>query len=140
MVNLDTTLDDRNGPVVLGLDDGIREVTPGVKSGYIGIGVGVDEDITMPVTYVLKQNYPNPFNPETNIDLFLPKEQDVSLTVFNLLGQQVRTLVNSRLPAGEHTVLWDGKNDNGASSPSGIYFYRLYTPEFSQTNKMVMLR
>ncbi len=140
MVILDTTRDDRNGSVVLGLSDGIREVTPGVKAGYLGIGVGVEDDINVPVTYVLKQNYPNPFNPETNIEFSLPKEQDVSLTVFNLLGQQVRTLVNSRLASGDHTITWDGKNDNGVGVPSGIYFYRLYTPEFAQTNKMVMLR
>jgi hypothetical protein len=142
LVTLDTCWDDRNGSVCFGLIGGLVQVNPAFQRGFMSIGVvGVDEnEVSIPVEYALEQNYPNPFNPETNIEFSLPKEQDVSVSVFNLLGQQVRTLVNSRMAAGNHTVRWDGKNDNGANVPSGIYFYKMYTPEFSKTNKMVMVR
>jgi hypothetical protein len=141
LVVLDTTWDDRSGSVILGLSDGTSEITPGFKGGFLGIGVGVDDDnISRPLQFSLSQNYPNPFNPETNIEFSLPSEQNVNLMVFNLLGQQVRTLVNSSLGVGTHTVIWDGKNDDGINVPSGIYFYKMFTPEFSQTNKMVMVR
>jgi len=142
LVVLDTVFDSRSGSCILGLKDGRTEITPAVQRGFISIGVvGVDPTNTeIPTEFALNQNYPNPFNPETNISFSLPKEQNVSLVVFNLLGQQVRTLVNTSLSAGIHTSTWDGRNDEGANVPSGIYFYRLNTSEFSQTNKMVMVR
>jgi len=142
LISLDTCYDVRNGPITFGLIDGISQITPGFQRGFISTGVvGVDEGgAPIPAQYVLRQNYPNPFNPETNIEFSLPSEQQVSLGVFNLLGQQVRTLVDAKLEAGTHAAHWDGRNDNGASVPSGVYFYRLYTPEFSQTNKMVLVR
>jgi hypothetical protein len=141
LVVLDTTWDDRNGSAVYGLADGTSEITPGFKRGFLGYGVGVDGDvISRPQEFSLNQNYPNPFNPETNIEFNLPTAQNVNLMVFNLLGQQVRTLVNGTLGAGTHSVIWNGKNDDGANVPSGIYFYKMVTPEFSQTNKMALVR
>lgn len=141
LVVLDTIWDDRNGSAVYGLADGVSEITPGFKRGFIGIGVGVDgEVINTPESFSLSQNYPNPFNPETNIEFNLPSAQNVNLMVFNLLGQHVSTLVSGTLEAGTHTVTWNGKNDDGINVPSGIYFYKMITPEFSQTNKMVMVR
>jgi len=141
LVVLDTTWDDRNGSAVYGLANGVSEITPGFHRGFIGIGVGVDgEVINTPQAFSLNQNYPNPFNPETNIEFNLPSEQNVTLMVFNLLGQQVRTLVNGTMGAGTHSVIWDGRNDDGVNVPSGIYFYKMITPEFSQTNKMALIR
>ncbi|OGC89807.1 MAG: hypothetical protein A2W25_02890 [candidate division Zixibacteria bacterium RBG_16_53_22] len=142
LIVLDTTWDDRSGSVAFTNELGEIEITPGVQRGFMSTGVvGADEPATqIPAEFALMQNYPNPFNPETNIEFMLPKEQDVYLSVYNLLGQQVRTLVNARVEAGRHVAHWDGKNDNGTVVPSGVYFYRLYTPEFSQTNKMVMVR
>lgn len=142
LVSLDTTFDNRNGSLIMGLSDGVSEITPKFVRGWIRIGaVGVDDQgQTLPTDFVLGQNYPNPFNPETNIEFSLPRQQDVNLAVYNLLGQQVRTLVNGSMPAGQHTVRWDGRNDSGANVPSGIYFYKIYTNEFSQTNKMVLVR
>jgi hypothetical protein len=141
LIVLDTCTDDRNGPANYGLKDGRHEITPGFQRGFISIGgQGTNEDVVIPGEYALKQNYPNPFNPQTNIEFSLPTAQFVSISVFNLLGQQVRSLVNDRIEAGNHTVCWNGKNDLGVDVPSGMYFYKLYTPEFSQTNKMLMLR
>ena len=142
LVSLDTTWDDRNGPAVYGLADGTSEITPGFLRGFINIGhVGTDEDVnTRPTDFALSQNYPNPFNPETNIEFSLPTEQNVSVVVFNLLGQHVKTLVDGSFAAGTHSVIWNGTNDAGANVPSGIYFYKMTSATFSQTNKMVMVR
>jgi hypothetical protein len=126
----------------MGMDDGMTEFDPKFVAGSLRIRpVGVEEgNEAIPHEFALKQNYPNPFNPETNVEFALPKEQDVSLVVYNLLGQEVKTLVNTRLAAGWHQAHWDGRNEQGSDVPSGVYFYRLYTPEFSQTSKMILLR
>jgi hypothetical protein len=140
LVTIDTCWDDRNLSTIFGLADGLTEITPAIQIGYIGIGVGVDGDVVTPLNFALDQNYPNPFNPETNIDYSLPVETDVSLIVYNLLGQEVKTLVNGRVAAGHHTAHWDGKNENGVNVPSGVYFYKMSTSDFTQTNKMIMVR
>jgi len=95
---------------------------------------------TLPAKFSLEQNYPNPFNPSTRIDYALPVESDVSLQIFNLLGQLVRTLVSGDRPAGYHSVEWDGRDNSGRLVGSGLYFFRLSTEEFVQTRKMVLLR
>lgn len=84
---------------------------------------------------ILKQNFPNPFNPITNISFHLPTPDKVSLTVVDLLGREIATLVNQVLPAGDHEIMWDA---SGASN--GIYFYRFHTPHFTQTKKMMLVR
>ncbi|MGD1049353.1 MAG: FlgD immunoglobulin-like domain containing protein, partial [Candidatus Krumholzibacteriaceae bacterium] len=100
-------------------------------------------DITPAVTpksYNLAQNFPNPFNPSTTIKYDMKDKGLVTLKVYNVAGQLVRTLANSVKNAGSYTVAWDGKNDRGGSVASGIYFYKMETKDFSQTKKMVMLR
>jgi hypothetical protein len=94
----------------------------------------------LPTVYSLDQNYPNPFNPTTTISFALPKAGKVQLSVFNLLGQEVKTLVNGDLAAGNNSIVWDGTNDHGQSVASGIYFYRIAAGDFSQTKKMMMLK
>jgi hypothetical protein len=141
VVVLDTCYDDRNGSAVYGLVGGTLEVTPGFKRGFIGIGMGVDgEIINRPTEFSLAQNYPNPFNPETNIQFNLPSAQNVNVVVFNLLGQHVKTLVDGTFEAGTHSVIWNGTNDDGINVPSGIYFYKMTTADFAQTNKMALVR
>ncbi|RMH89545.1 MAG: T9SS C-terminal target domain-containing protein, partial [Calditrichaeota bacterium] len=100
---------------------------------------------SVPERFFLSQNFPNPFNPTTTIPFGLPEEARVSLEIFNLLGQKVRTLLSrERLAAGYHRVVWDGLSDAGQRVASGIYFYRLIArssrgKEFHRTRKMVLL-
>jgi hypothetical protein len=94
----------------------------------------------LPLSFALGQNYPNPFNPTTSISFDLPEACHVWLNVHNILGQRVRTIVDATLAAGTHTVQWDAREDGGQSVASGVYFYRLQTPEYSATRKMLLLR
>jgi hypothetical protein len=97
-------------------------------------------EVAAPETYVLHQNYPNPFNPTTNLSFPLPKGGDVTLTIYNLLGQPVRKLVHEQRAAGTHTVVWDGRNENGEQVPSGVYHYRLQAGSFVETKKMLLMK
>jgi len=94
----------------------------------------------IPRQYTLSQNYPNPFNANTQIVFELPKAGRVTLELFNLLGQKVSTLVNEYLSAGTKIVNWDGRDNKGASVPSGIYFYQLRSGDFIEKKKMVFLK
>jgi len=94
----------------------------------------------IPTAYALHPNYPNPFNPTTNISFALPIDSKVSLKIYNVAGQLVRTLVNETMVAGTHTVTWDGINSNGEKVASGIYFYKLNAGDYSKTMKMVMTK
>ena len=93
-----------------------------------------------PATYALHANVPNPFNPETVIAFDLAQDSPVQLVVYDVLGQQVRSLVAGFLPAGAQRVLWDGRNQRGAQVGSGVYFYRLEAGEFVQTRRMMLLK
>lgn len=99
-----------------------------------------NSDVELPGSFELAQNYPNPFNPSTEISFSLPSNTHVELDIFNVLGQKVRTLVSGDLTAGEHTVMWDGQNANGATVSSGVYFYRIAAGDFTDTKKMMMLK
>jgi hypothetical protein len=85
-------------------------------------------------------NYPNPFNPTTTISYNLPQSGHVTLDVYNIAGQKVRSLIDQHQDAGTQTVVWDGQDENSNSVASGIYFYRISTEEFSATRKMVLLK
>ena len=117
---------------------------PVVLDGEIRIdaSTGVDDGTTgaMPARFALAQNYPNPFNPSTTIEFALPERSTVVLEVFNILGQRVRTLLDEDLPAGEHSLLWNGDFENGRPCPSGIYFYRLRTGDHSLVRKMALVK
>ena len=94
----------------------------------------VGSENAVPTEYALSQNYPNPFNPSTTIRSDLPKSANVSLNIYNTLGQLVATLVNERKDAGSYQVQWN------ANVPTGIYFYRLQAGEYVETKRMVLLR
>jgi hypothetical protein len=89
----------------------------------------------LPRDYALHQNYPNPFNPTTTIAFDLPLSDQVRLAIYDLLGREVAMLVDGKLPAGEHAVIFDA-----ATLPSGLYIYRLTTADFTQSRKLVLLR
>lgn len=96
--------------------------------------------IPTPKKYSLDQNFPNPFNPNTNIRFIIPEETDVKLAVYNILGQEVRNLIQGTLGTGIYDIVWDGKNDNGQPMTSGTYIYVLRTPGYSETKKMTLIK
>ncbi|MCL2065384.1 MAG: T9SS type A sorting domain-containing protein [Candidatus Cloacimonetes bacterium] len=89
---------------------------------------------------ILHSNYPNPFNPETTISFSVAVESHVSIVIFNIRGQKARTLVNSNHSAGNHSVVWNGKDENGQDVGSGIYFYQMQTNDYVTTRKMVLMK
>lgn len=93
-----------------------------------------------PTSFNLAQNYPNPFNPETMIPYELPENSDVTITIYNLLGQQIRSLVNEQVEAGYHQVIWDGLNDQGQQVSSDVYLVCMRSESFSETMKVTLLR
>jgi len=93
-----------------------------------------------PQSHVLWQNYPNPFNPETMIQYQLPKQAEVRLEIYNVLGELVRTLVNEKQPPRYYTVRWNGKDEHGRPVASGVYLYSLRAGEFVQVRKMMLIR
>ncbi len=95
----------------------------------------------VPREFALAQNYPNPFNPETRISYQLNRSMDkVNLKVYNILGQEIKTLVNEPQDAGFYEVLWDSTDDSGNPVATGIYFYRLQAEDLTETKKMVLLK
>ena len=94
----------------------------------------------IPSVYSLSQNYPNPFNPTTKMNYALPKRSRVIISVYNVLGQEVTTLLNKEQDYGYHTVTWNGTDRIGKQVASGVYFARLTTKNFGQTKKMLMLK
>jgi hypothetical protein len=102
--------------------------------------VGLEDLEVLPTTFDVAQNYPNPFNPTTTINYQVPQVSDVKLVVYNILGQKVRTLVNDRMEPGYHSVVWDGRNEDGRTVASGIYIYRFEANEFTKTLKLMLLK
>jgi len=101
---------------------------------------GAAKMVALPEDYGLSQSYPNPANPAAQIAYQLPEAGDVRLTVYNLLGQPVRVLVQSYHEAGSYRVEWDGRNEYRQPVSSGVYFYRLESRDFSLARRMLLLR
>ena len=99
-----------------------------------------DENNQLPSSYVLHQNYPNPFNPSTTIQYDLPKDSQVKIMIYDIMGREVRTLINNQQTSGFQSVVWDGTNDFGQEVSVGMYLYRISAGEFHQVKKMVMLK
>ena len=93
-----------------------------------------------PQTYSLSQNYPNPFNPRTQISYELPLGLHVTLTVYNILGQKVTTLVDKEMSAGRYVAEWNGASDSGRRVSSGVYLYKLEAGDFIKTRKMILVK
>ncbi len=98
------------------------------------------ESASAPLRFELAQNYPNPFNPVTQISYQLPHTDHVRLTVYDVLGREVKALVDADRPAGTHKVKWDGRDASGKTVAASVYFYRIETDEFTRVKKMVLLR
>jgi len=100
-----------------------------------------NEDNTAPVLVTeLRSNYPNPFNPETTINFSVKENGPVSVSVYNVKGQLVRNLVNDVRSAGNHSVVWNGKDNNGRDVSSGVYYYKMNAGKYSSTKKMVLMK
>lgn len=117
-------------------NDGFIFLVDKIKVGLPSQG----DIIPLPSVTKLKHNYPNPFNPETNIAFDLAKSSKVSVEIYNIKGQKVKTLINEFRQPGNYTLTWKGKDDNDKSVASGIYFCRFKTKDYSSTRKMLMLK
>ena len=102
-------------------------------------GIEENQDL-IPDEYALSQNYPNPFNPMTEISFSLPVRSDVSLIIYNLLGQEVKNLLQTSKPAGSYTITWDGTDNTGQQAGTGIYLYRLFAGDYTLSKKMLLLK
>jgi len=118
----------------------VRAAYPEFTPMTIAVEAAGNNPSIVPDRYSLNQNYPNPFNPSTEVSFALKADGNVKLMVFNVLGQQVRTLVDEYMPAGNHTVTWDGHAEDGSTAASGIYFYRIQANDFVDTKKMTLLK
>ena len=116
----------------------------GAYGGPNAIGwspVELDDNVIVQTPEVfLHQNYPNPFNPSTTIKYFIKENSKVSLNIYNIKGQKVKQLINDQLASGEHSVVWNGTDDNGKSVSSGIYFYKFKAGSYSHTKKMILMK
>jgi hypothetical protein len=96
--------------------------------------------VQVPAAYALRQNYPNPFNPKTTIKFDLPVTDEVNLSVYDLSGKLVQTLVSGSMDAGYHQVVWNGTDEQGQSVSSGVYLYRLSAGTYQQTQRMILMK
>jgi flagellar hook assembly protein FlgD len=94
----------------------------------------------VPTAYALEQNYPNPFNPSTQIRYALPEEARVTISVYDLMGRKVRTLVNGVQSAGYRSVVWNATNDMGRQVSAGVYIYSIQSGDFVQNRKLVLMK
>ena len=94
----------------------------------------------IPDEFSLHQNYPNPFNPVTKIEYDIPEEGNMSLRVYDLMGREVRTLVNGLQRAGYHEILWNGMNNKGEQVAAGLYLYQMKSEGLTKTMKMVLIK
>lgn len=109
--------------------------------GFSRISTGVaSSPLHQPTEFILRQNYPNPFNSSTTIRFDLPEASEATLAIYNINGQLIRTLASGFYSAGEHKVVWDGRDEFSQPVPSGVYLYRLVTAGQTTTKKMNLLK
>ena len=101
---------------------------------------GIGDETSLPTEFALRQNYPNPFNPSTTINYSLPTASNVKIVVYNILGNEIATLVNGQQAAGYHNVEWSGRNDSGNLVSTGVYFYRINADDFIAIRKMILMK
>ena len=109
-------------------------------SGTSQLSIGGNSSNGFPIRFTIYPNFPNPFNPTTQIRYDLPKENIVNITIYDVLGRKIRTLMNINQTAGYHSIRWDAKNDMGEDIAAGVYIYTIQTGEFRSSKKMVLLK
>ncbi|NQV37647.1 MAG: T9SS type A sorting domain-containing protein, partial [Candidatus Marinimicrobia bacterium] len=122
--------------------DGLGETvaTNGPFMMHVEALLGVGDEALIPDVFALHQNYPNPFNPTTRIEYDIPEISNVQITIYNVMGQKVRTLVNAEHSPGYHSVLWNGTNEFGSPVSSGMYFYQIKANNFNKVKKLVLMK
>jgi hypothetical protein len=99
-----------------------------------------EENITTAPSFAFTSSYPNPFNPNTSIKFYNESSGNVKVSIYNIIGQKVKTIINQDFPIGNHAVIWDGKNEANNEVTSGVYFYKVETSTYSEMNKMLLLK
>jgi flagellar hook assembly protein FlgD len=99
-----------------------------------------EENQAVPREFFIAQNYPNPFNPRTTLSYGLPRDSEVRIDIFNVLGQRVLTLVDEYQTAGFKSVVWDGQDSGGGKVSSGVYFYTIEAGEYHDSKKMLLIK
>ena len=105
-----------------------------------GNGILSIQSESIPLQYILRQNYPNPFNPITTLRYELPEQTHVNITIYDMLGRKVKTILNEQQSPGYKQLIWDASNDNGKPVSAGIYLYQIQAGEYISTKKMVLLK
>ncbi|MCF7801083.1 MAG: T9SS type A sorting domain-containing protein [Candidatus Marinimicrobia bacterium] len=155
-IDRDTNIDGNGAPAddyfmvtgVVGQYDGSSPYFSGYQlmprdiDDFHGAVVSVDDNLGLPKEFALHQNYPNPFNASTTIKYELPRDARIKLVLYNMLGQQVATLVDEHQTAGYRTIQWNGRNDFGQNVASGLYIMRITADKnaFTQTRKMTIIK
>ena len=129
--NIDYTIEGTDGEYTVNSENG--------EFVLDNTSLSIDNDI-MPKEFVLYQNYPNPFNPITSLRYDLPNDGLVNITIYDMMGRIVKTLVNSSLTAGYKSIQWNATNDRDEAVSAGLYLYTIDVGEFRQTKKMVLLK
>ena len=101
--------------------------------------VGIENNVTIPSGFAVYQNHPNPFKGQTTIAFDLPQADQVSLIIYNSIGQKIYSFERQTYPAGHHQVVWSGQDFKGNHVPTGIYFYRLQTGGTVHTRRMILI-
>jgi len=102
--------------------------------------LGVEQGLYIPEVYVLHQNYPNPFNPVTTLRYDLPEDAMVNITIYDMMGRIIKTMVNQNQNSGYKSIQWDATNNQGQPVSAGVYLYTIEAGKFRQTKKMVLLK
>ena len=122
-------------------DENTNEVTVSATGyGMFSIALGTIDDIALPNRYTLYQNYPNPFNPVTVIQYDLPELSNVKLTIYDLAGRQIRSLLHETQAPGLKTIVWNARDDMGNKMGAGVYIYQLKTDNFIASKKMILVK
>ena len=139
LANILPDLDNNNSYEILGASDDGKIVA---LSGGMGAITGIVQDGSsgIPQEYRLNQNFPNPFNPSTTISFDLPEPARVEIDIYNILGQLIRSFDFNHLPAGNHEVVWNGKDSHNNGVPSGIYIYQARLNENTISKQMLLMK
>ena len=117
----------------------IEEISTSGESAFFG-PISVQGVSALPTSYAMSQNYPNPFNPETAFTIDVPQDGQVTIRVYSLLGQEIRTLLNEPVDAGRYDLSWNGRDNKGFNLPSGMYFLKMNAGTFQQVRKITLIR